>query len=171
MAIAAGNNGEFQLNSNGNLAGSSFVTFSADLQSLVIKAANYGERVGSILFKDPALAGTHNGSINYLAGGRSYKPGIMISPWENSYNNLQTRHDAGLAVWRSNETGPFQRTQLTINGGDNGPSIHGVYIADGALDFAPDYASGDNKGLAYIILPAAHTDPATGGRPRPPEAG
>lgn len=163
MTTAAGNNGEFQLNSNGNLAGSTFVTFSSDLKSLVITAANWGERVGSILFKDPTLSGTHNGSINYIAGGRATKPGIMISPWENSYNNLQTRHDAGLTVWRSSQTGPFQRTQTTINDGDNGPSIHGVYIADGALDFFPDYGSGDTLGLAYIILPAAHTDPATGG--------
>lgn len=161
-ALPSGGNGTIQFNNNGKFGGTPTVTWSANSNSMVITTTNYSTgagnfaREGSLYFKDANLSGFPSGSINFKAGGRATKPGFMISPWQNPTSSV-TRHDGGLGIWRSTQTGIFQRTQTTINGDDNGPSIHGVYVADGALDFFPDYASGNTAGLAYIILPASFT--------------
>lgn len=167
-----GNSGAIQFNSNGTFGGTPTANWfgtanNISYNAITINTTNYDigagnfARNGAIYFKDGNLTGLISGSINFKAGGRATQPGFMIAPWDLSFNNQPTRQDAGLGIWRSTQTGPFQRTQTTINGSDNGPSVHGVYVADGAIDFFPDYSSSNTNGLAYIILPAAFTDTAT----------
>jgi hypothetical protein len=158
-----GLDGQIQYKNGAQFAGTTNITWNQTFGSFVVNSYTWNNGVGSntsvatIQFKDSLYNTTEkiSGSISYVAGGAVQKPGIMISPHNLSYGNRPSRIDAGLGVWRSKQPGIYQRTQTTINGAGEGPSVHGVYIADGALDFFPDYASGNTAGLSYVILPAS----------------
>ena len=122
---------------------------------------------GLLYFTDSAETAVYpypSASIRYQYGASTFDKGIKISPWYNyigGSGNTNFAYGVGIGTWRRANQAASGGTKVTLNAGDTGSSVHGVYIGQGAIDFFPEYGTGNAAGLAYIILPAAFTTEST----------
>jgi hypothetical protein len=122
---------------------------------------------GLLYFTDSAETAVYpypSASIRYQYGASTFDKGIKISPWYNyigGSGNTNFAYGVGIGTWRRANQAASGGTKVTLNAGATGSSVHGVYIGQGAIDFFPEYGTGNAAGLAYIILPAAFTTEST----------
>jgi hypothetical protein len=122
---------------------------------------------GLLYFTDSAETAVYpypSASIRYQYGASTFDKGIKISPWYNyigGSGNTNFAYGVGIGTWRRADQAASGGTKVTLNAGATGSSVHGVYIGQGAIDFFPEYGTGNAAGLAYIILPAAFTTEST----------
>jgi len=115
---------------------------------------------GMLYFTDSTESSVYpypSASIRYQYGGSTFDKGIKISPWYNYNGTTNFASGVGLGTWRRASQASTHGTKVTLNAGDTGAGVHGVYIGQGAIDFFPDYGTGNSSGLSYVILPAAFT--------------
>jgi hypothetical protein len=104
---------------------------------------------GLLYFTDSAETAVYpypSASIRYQYGASTFDKGIKISPWYNyigGSGNTNFAYGVGIGTWRRANQAASGGTKVTLNAGDTGSSVHGVYIGQGAIDFFPEYGTGN----------------------------